>query len=584
MAKSQEYWIERQSQLFNSQLSEDNKFYNQQLTRHYQEQQRKIQSELADFYAKYGEDNVIRYRDMLQGLTPEERDRYHQQYNQFVADHPELSELLQLDIPIYQLNRFEALELSVQQHMLELGAIEQGAFEAHLRQAYERGYLKTMENLGNPSSMFGVSDELIHQTMTKKWVAGRNFSDSIWTNKVGLQNTLITKLRDGFIRGDSYRSMTTILQDRFKVGKFEARRLVQTEAAFIMNQANAQAFMDDGIERYSLSAVLDDRTSEICMEMDGEIFYFRDMRVGENAPPFHAFCRTMIVPVENDKQIDGKQMDFMDIEETFNESITSKLSAEELQVYYDTMNKGSSESKELWNKYKGQIYLHERNDGEGKNFFRMDEGITLDVDLDKSGMTGWGQQKISESNIMFFHEFGHNIDYISYRNEIIEEDPSQFSDPLQRALAEARGPQTIRRWSSDMIELSNGKTLGQTVYDEVYKRIDEQNDPDGAQYNLMALSDKLYNDFGKNPSSMASISDLFGGATENKLRLNGSVGHDLSYWEGHEQAKARKLGKEAFAEMFSADITNSSEVEKIEKWLPESYAMYKELVKVLIGG
>jgi len=45
-----------------------------------------------------------------------------------------------------------------------------------------------------------------------------------------------------------------------------------------------------------------------------------------------------------------------------------------------------------------------------------------------------------------------------------------------------------------------------------------------------------------------------------------------------------RLGKEAFAEMYAADIMDPEEVEKFEKWLPESYSMYKELVTKIIGG
>lgn len=288
--RNEEYWIKRQSQLFNGQIKKDDEFYEKTLVRSYNQQERKVKSQLSDFYAKYGEDNVIKYRDMLQGLSANERDQFFKQYNQFKDDHPELADLINLDIPIYQLNRLEALELSIQQNMLELGLIEQEAFEKHLKEAYRTGYLKTMESLDNPQAMFRVSDNLIQQTMTNNWVAGRNFSDSIWNNKESLERTLVTKLRDGFIRGDSYESMINTLENRFDVGKFHARRLVQTEAAFIFNQANAQAFQDEGVKRYGLSAVLDDRTSDICNAMDGEVFHFKDMRVGENAPPFHAFC------------------------------------------------------------------------------------------------------------------------------------------------------------------------------------------------------------------------------------------------------------------------------------------------------
>ena len=566
--RNEEYWIKRQSQLFNAQIEKDNEFYEKTLVKSYSQQERHIKSQLSDFYAKYGEDNVIKYRSMLQGLAPEERDQFYKQHNQFKDDHPELADLIQLDIPIYQLNRFEALELSIQQNMLELGLIEQEAYEKHLKEAYESGYLKTMETLDNPQAMFKVSDNLIQQTMTKSWVAGRNFSNSIWSNKDGLERTLVTKIRDGFIRGDSYESMIKTLEDRFDVGKFQARRLVQTEAAYIFNQANAQAFQDEGIKRYGLSAVLDDRTSDICNAMDGEVFDFKDMRVGENAPPFHAFCRTMIIPIENDIQL---TMDKDIIESNLPSGITEKLNQAETEFYDGLLGAGSSRAKELWNNYRDDLVFHNRNDKSEKAFYLQGEGVTMNILSDLSGYTDRDGKLLQKAGNTLFHEFGHHIDDISFKGN------------------------TNWDYASNGIKLSNGKNLGKTVFDEINQRIKEQS---GSRINERKsnLRTAILEDHDSNPSSMSSISDLFGGATKNQLRIR--MGHSKDYWEGNAATKRwlkyqgikpaeyreLRLGKEAFAEMYAADVMDPGEVEKFEKWLPESYSMYKELVTKIIGG
>lgn len=569
MAKrNEEYWIKRQSQLFNAQLKKDDEFYQKTLVRSYSQQERKVKSQLSDFYAKYGEDNVIKYRDMLQGLSANERDEFFKQHTQFKDDHPELADLINLDVPIYQLNRLEALELSIQQNMLELGLIEQEAFEKHLKEAYETGYLKTMEILDNPQAMFRVSDELIQKTMTKNWVAGCNFSDSIWSNKEGLERTLVTKIRDGFIRGDSYESMIKMLDDRFDVGKFQARRLVQTEAAYIFNQANAQAFQDEGILKYGLSAVLDDRTSDICNAMDGEVFNFKDIRVGENAPPFHAFCRTMIIPIENDVQL-TKDNDL--IESNLPSGITQKLNQDETEFYDGLLGGGSSQAKELWNHYKDELVFYSRNDKSDKAFYRQGEGVTMNILSDLRGYTDRDGHLLQKAGNTLFHEFGHHIDDSSI------------------------GGNSTWDYASNGIKLSNGKNLGKTVFDEINQRIKEQS---GSRIieRKSNLRTALLEDHDSNPSSMSSISDLFGGATKNQLRIR--MGHSKDYWEGDAATKRwlkyqdkkpadyreLRLGKEAFAEMYAADIMDPEEVEKFEKWLPESYSMYKELVTKLTGG
>lgn len=294
------YWESRILQLYKSQDKEDERFLGQ-VYMDYDRQLQNVQGEIAEYYAKYGTENVKEFRRVMQQqLNDDERRQMFQNYNQFKVDHPELSDLMPVGESIYQLNRLEAIEMHTQMRLLELGSEEVPKYEEQLRQAYENGWMTTMENLGNPQAMFGVSDELVRETLYNKWVDDRNFSDSIWQNKQKLIRTLNHEVRDGFIRGDSYEKMTKILEHRFDVGKFEARRLIQTEANYIMNQANARAFQEQGIERYANSGVADDRQSDTCREMDGEIFYYRDKRVGLNAPPYHGFCRTMEVPIEND--------------------------------------------------------------------------------------------------------------------------------------------------------------------------------------------------------------------------------------------------------------------------------------------
>ena len=68
-------------------------------------------------------------------------------------------------------------------------------------------------------------------------------------------------------------------------------------------QAQAAADKDAGIDRYRILATLDLRTSEICREMDGQEFDYDDMKVGENFPPFHPFCRTTVLSVLDDMDL-----------------------------------------------------------------------------------------------------------------------------------------------------------------------------------------------------------------------------------------------------------------------------------------
>lgn len=72
---------------------------------------------------------------------------------------------------------------------------------------------------------------------------------------------------------------------------------MHTETNYIANQAELDGYKECGLERYEFSAHLDNRTSEICAEMDGKVFDLKDAQAGTNLPPMHPFCRSSTVPV-----------------------------------------------------------------------------------------------------------------------------------------------------------------------------------------------------------------------------------------------------------------------------------------------
>ena len=299
MSKRRTYWENRMEQLYNAQ-DKRNARLDKRLRKEYRRVEKNIEKEISRYYQAYGEDNVIEYRKLVQRLSQEERDLLYQDYLSFAEKYPQYMHLMPIRESIYQLNRLEGLQLSIRMQLLELGAYEQNEFEKMLREAYERGYLSTFKGLVNAPVFFNINETTLQQTLNEKWINNDNFSGRIWQNKEKLINLLNNEIRDGFIRGDDYRTMSKTLQHRLGVGANESLRLIATESTFVMNQANKQAFMDAGIERYQYSAVRDSRTSPVCKHLDGEIFRFDEAKVGINFPPAHPFCRSTIVPIENE--------------------------------------------------------------------------------------------------------------------------------------------------------------------------------------------------------------------------------------------------------------------------------------------
>ena len=58
-----------------------------------------------------------------------------------------------------------------------------------------------------------------------------------------------------------------------------------------------EAYEKSGVvSKYQFIATLDERTSEICEDMNLRIFNTKDSQVGVNTPPMHSNCRSTTIP------------------------------------------------------------------------------------------------------------------------------------------------------------------------------------------------------------------------------------------------------------------------------------------------
>lgn len=74
------------------------------------------------------------------------------------------------------------------------------------------------------------------------------------------------------------------------------------------------------------------------------------------------------------------------------------------------------------------------------------------------------------------------------------------------------------------------------------------------------------------------LSDIFEGATGG--RVNGGWGHGKSYWDSGNLA----LAKEAFAEFYSAHISSPESLAILRQYLPKSAAMFEDIIEAIEKG
>lgn len=76
------------------------------------------------------------------------------------------------------------------------------------------------------------------------------------------------------------------------------KRIARTESNKVLNDTYKNKLQREGATKYSIKAIIDSRTSEICREMNGRVFNMKDYEVGITAPPFHPNCRSVIEEVK----------------------------------------------------------------------------------------------------------------------------------------------------------------------------------------------------------------------------------------------------------------------------------------------
>ena len=122
---------------------------------------------------------------------------------------------------------------------------------------------------------------------------GTTFSERVWQNQRELQQGLERTLRRTIIRGENPRvagrELRELVLREFENKKYAADRIAITESGRIQIDVQEETYKEYDIEQYIYLAELD--ACDICADLDGEVFNVSDMRVGENAPVMHPFCK-----------------------------------------------------------------------------------------------------------------------------------------------------------------------------------------------------------------------------------------------------------------------------------------------------
>ena len=200
---------------------------------------------------------------------------------------------------LYKLDKYWATVAQLNVTLKELGDKQAELMAEKFVQEWQDVYESTAAT--SQSSFKTANLDIAEQMINQVWCAdGKSWSERVWGNTEALKAALQEGLIECVVTGKKASDLKKRLQDEFGASYRQADMLVRTEMQHIQTTAAKQRYEDDGITKYEFLGREETHGcshSPSCHDLDGQVFYMKDMKIGKNAPPIHPNCRCSIVPV-----------------------------------------------------------------------------------------------------------------------------------------------------------------------------------------------------------------------------------------------------------------------------------------------
>ena len=294
------YWQRRQN-MADAAMERDERALSKRAEQAYTRELKGLEREIASYYQRYGEDNVIAYRRLMETMDPVDRDLLIRDCDKFLRQYPDMQSIVDVRKSIYQLNRLEGLQASARVHFYNVTFEVSGYVDKHLLEQSLRGANTAAEAMGFGRAFYSMDSDAVRRFVDTVWTGNTSYSKRIWDNTETLASYVAQDMAKAFARGDSYQRIAKALEKRFvDVPQSSLMRLVYTEGTYVSRMAQAEELKREGFDSYTIQAVHDGRTCEQCHGVEGKTFRFEDMQVGVNFPPLHPYCRCQIAPAVDD--------------------------------------------------------------------------------------------------------------------------------------------------------------------------------------------------------------------------------------------------------------------------------------------
>lgn len=612
--------------------------------------QRQIQREIESWYARYAKNNNISMQEARRQLSTKELKEFRWDVNEYIKYGREnalngqwMKELENASARVH-VSRLEALKIRIQ-HAAEVAfGNELDMLDGMARKVYTEDYYKSIfavhQGFGLGWNIGQIDERKLNTLIAKPWTAdNKTFKDRIWNSKTAMVSELHQQMTRMCLLGkapdEAINAMTKFVDKKFKNAKYVAGRLVMTEQAYFHSVAQKSAFEDLDVEEFEVVATLDNHTSEICQDLDGQHFPMKDYEPGVTAPPFHVWCRSVTVPYFEDnytgeraaRNEEGQtyyvpdDMTYKDWKNSFVNGNTAGLKPvdnindmkddldfssrtlqelkDEIIKRHDAILKTDVEKMELSGIIDGmtaeKVNLYEKlsevfpqnhyyDKGTGwyspwKKQIQMDmRSNTWDNRVGRSVQGAWKTK---------FHEEMHQLDHMLSKKKskfaLIDGTPDQYVFDAFTSTRTAYGKRMIKAIDDDIVDLINQavdwdlKTNG--VVAKPIKNLGRI--PREAKDALIRYLKVNYPD-GKDKALIDTVTDAIGMTTSGKIHpySNGFWGHKLSYCK---QSGKDGATSEAWANLAGFMLRGDTEaLDAVRKLMPGTVSTYQDIFDEVI--
>ena len=277
-----------------------------------------IEKDIENLISRISKNSGISYSDLKKNLNSKDLKSFRMTLEEYisVAQNKGLSDewikRLENASAISRIDRLEMLKIQMSQQLEILAKNKNDIFNSNLSKVYSESYYHSIyefqKGFGYGNAFATIDTKTINEVLKKPWTSDlKTFSDRIWQDKETLINQLQTTFTQGIIRGAAPEKIIREIQKKAGSSYSASRRLVLTESAAFSSIARCESYKELNVEKYSILATLDLKTSEICRSLEGKEFELSEYETGVTAPPFHPHCRTTTIPAFNDEFTEGEE-------------------------------------------------------------------------------------------------------------------------------------------------------------------------------------------------------------------------------------------------------------------------------------